>query len=123
MVATKVEGAQHERGLWLQWVLATTAGFIVGGFAAGAAAKAMIEAHGGDVIGLTPWEGAVVGAVAGLAIGIGQWLVLRRRIAHAGWWVLAIIVGWIVFDAVLAASGRSNPILGASGLALAALAR
>jgi hypothetical protein len=122
MVATKVEGAQHERGLWLQWVLATTAGFIVGGFAAGAAAKAMIEAHGGDVIGLTPWEGAVVGAVAGLAIGIGQWLVLRRRIAHAGWWVLAIIVGWIVFDAVLAASGRSNPILGASGLAFAALA-
>jgi hypothetical protein len=122
MVATKVEGAQHERGLWLQWVLATTAGFIVGGFAAGAAAKAMIEAHGGDVIGLTPWEGAVVGAVAGLAIGIGQWLVLRRRIAHAGWWVLAIIVGWIVFDAVLAASGRSNPILGAIGLALAALA-
>jgi hypothetical protein len=122
MVATKVEGAQHERGLWLQWVLATTAGFIVGGFAAGAAAKAMIEAHSGDVIGLTPWEGAVVGAVAGLAIGIGQWLVLRRRIAHASWWVLAIILGWIVFDAVLAASERSNPILGASGLALAALA-
>jgi hypothetical protein len=122
MVATKVEGAQFERGLWLHWVLATTAGFIVGGFAAGAAAKAMIEAHGGDVIGLTPWEGAAVGAVAGLAIGIGQWLVVRRRMARAGWWVLAMIVGWMVFDAVLAASGRSNPILGASGLALAALA-
>lgn len=121
MVATKVGGAHLERGLWLHWVLATTAGFIVSGFTAGAAAKTMIDARGGDVIGLTPWEGAVVGAVAGLAIGIGQWLVLRRRMVHAGWWVLATIVGWVICDAVSAASGSSNPALGVGGLALSAV--
>jgi hypothetical protein len=110
-----------ERRFWLQWVLATTGGFSGGGFAAGAAAKALIEARGGDAIGLTLWEGAAVGTLAGLAIGIGQWLVLGQRMAQAGWWELATTVGWMGLDAVLAASGRSNPILGASGLALAAL--
>jgi hypothetical protein len=111
-----------ERSFWLRWIFATTVGFIVGGFAAGAAAKVLIAAHGGDAVGLTPWEGAAVGALAGVAIGICQWLVLRRTIARAGWWALAVIVGWVVFDAVLATAGRINPIVGAGGVALAALA-
>lgn len=30
----------------------------------------------------------------GLAIGITQWLLLRRRLSHAGWWIAATVVGW-----------------------------
>ena len=30
----------------------------------------------------------------GLAIGIVQWLLLRRRLSHAGWWIAANVVGW-----------------------------
>ena len=30
----------------------------------------------------------------GLAIGIVQWLLLRRRFSHAGWWIAASVVGW-----------------------------
>ena len=30
----------------------------------------------------------------GLAIGITQWLLLRRRLSHAGWWVAATVAGW-----------------------------
>jgi uncharacterized membrane protein len=30
----------------------------------------------------------------GLAIGIAQWLLLRRRLPHAGWWIAATVVGW-----------------------------
>ena len=30
----------------------------------------------------------------GLAIGISQWLLLRRRLAQAGWWIAANILGW-----------------------------
>jgi len=30
----------------------------------------------------------------GLAIGIAQWLLLRRRLSHAGWWIAASVVGW-----------------------------
>lgn len=30
----------------------------------------------------------------GLAIGIAQWLLLRRRLSQAGWWIAASITGW-----------------------------
>ncbi len=59
---------------WLQWVLATAVGWAVG----------------------TTAGGALVGTV----VGVAQWLVLRRRVARAGWWVLATAVGWLVGMAV-----------------------
>ena len=37
---------------------------------------------------------AMVLAVGGASVGIAQWLVLRRQVAKAGWWVLASTVGW-----------------------------
>lgn len=30
----------------------------------------------------------------GLFIGLGQWLLLRRRLPQAGWWVGANVLGW-----------------------------
>ena len=30
----------------------------------------------------------------GLSIGLGQWLVLRRGLPRAGWWIAANILGW-----------------------------
>jgi hypothetical protein len=36
------------------------------------------------------WSAMLVGAVTGLA----QWLVLRRQVPRAGWWVLASALGW-----------------------------
>ncbi len=32
----------------------------------------------------------------GLAIGISQWLFLRRRLARAGWWIAANVAGWVL---------------------------
>jgi hypothetical protein len=32
--------------------------------------------------------------VMGLAIGISQWLLLRRRLARANWWIAASVLGW-----------------------------
>ena len=41
--------------------------------------------------------GWVVGAgLFGPVLGVLQWLVLRRQVARAGWWVLATTVGWVV---------------------------
>ncbi len=34
------------------------------------------------------------GAVAGLGLGSAQWLVLRRSVSSAGWWLVASCVGW-----------------------------
>lgn len=30
----------------------------------------------------------------GLAIGTAQWLLLRRQLSHAGWWIVANVAGW-----------------------------
>jgi len=63
---------------WLQWVLASMLGFAVG------------AAMGNAV---TDWAfTALFGAVGGFM----QWLVLRRQIAAAGWWVLASTLGFAI---------------------------
>ena len=45
--------------------------------------------------------GLVVGAITGL----GQWLVLRRRCARAGWWIAASALGWGLAGAVAVPGG------------------
>ncbi len=55
--------------LWAQWLLATTVGWIIG------------LASGGE-LGI------------GLIIGFTQWLVLRRYVSQAGWWILVTALGW-----------------------------
>jgi hypothetical protein len=63
---------------WLQWVLASILGFAVG------------AAMGNAV---TDW---IFTAVFGAGGGSMQWLVLRRQIAGAGWWVLASTLGFAI---------------------------
>ena len=44
-----------------------------------------------------PLLGQVVGVgLYGTVAGTLQWLILRRQIPRAGWWVLVSSVGWIV---------------------------
>ena len=31
------------------------------------------------------------------ASGLGQWLLLRRRLPRAGWWIVANVTGWSLF--------------------------
>ena len=122
-----------EWGIWFQWVLASTVGWVVGWILTGATGVGV-----GATIGLAQWlvlrrlireagwwvwastigwligwllivSGEVIppgagpgltsvmaGALLGTAIGIAQWLVLRRVVHQAGWWILASIVGWTV---------------------------
>jgi hypothetical protein len=88
------------------WVLASTL------------AGAFIGAVASTVRVVDPPVGFVV---AGASFGILQWLVLRRHIALAGWWLLASSAGWAVgylvgraADAVVSAL----PISETMGLAL-----
>ena len=62
--------AKIDWSIWIQWVLATTVGWILG---------------------------LVLGGELGIGafIGIAQWLVLRRYFSGAGWWVLASGAGWM----------------------------
>jgi hypothetical protein len=68
------------------WVLATTGGWLLGVL----------------LIIIPSWLNWTDGSLnldfafiaMGLAIGVGQWLLLRRSLSRAGWWIGANVVGW-----------------------------
>jgi hypothetical protein len=80
----KVQLTQAERNLGLLWVVATTVGWGIGFFVCEALKPFFYDiTHlGGD------------GLIIGVAIGIAQWLVLRRRIASVGWWWFITSLGF-----------------------------
>ena len=78
-------------GFWLLWVLASTVGSTMGGLviAVGSYRDMIVAGYVGVVVG-------------GIMVGMLQWLVLRRQVAGAGWWVpaslgAAVVVGVVVF--------------------------
>jgi hypothetical protein len=108
--------AHLEWGFWLLWVLASTVGLYSGGivgFIGGYAVEAI----------LPNYVGVALLAGVGAGVGICQWLVLRRRVSRAGWWVLASILGLavaaFVSTAVALAGGYSaiseNLVVGVGG--------
>jgi hypothetical protein len=68
------------------WVLVTTGGWLFGGL------LIVIFSRLNRMDG--PFYLDLQLFLMGLAIGVGQWLLLRRRLLHAGWWIGANIVGW-----------------------------
>jgi hypothetical protein len=72
--------------LWLGWTLASAIGWFVGHILG-----LTIERLTGNILGSSP-----TGFSSGVLASAGQWLVLRRRIRRAGWWVLATVAGEIL---------------------------
>jgi hypothetical protein len=69
----------------VQWVLAA-----IGGAALGALVVLVVSPF-------DPELGCIAGVgLYGTLAGVLQWLVLRRQVTRAGWWVLASTVGWVV---------------------------
>ncbi len=106
--------------LWLQWVLASGVGmligFVSGFFLTGLAVEALLGETADAVLGE---EGpafyialTVVFSAAGAGLGFLQWLVLRRRVPVAGRWVLASTLGFAVLAALFGAlSGVVNEVV------------
>jgi hypothetical protein len=98
-----------------RWVLASVVGGAVGGTGALVVADLMSAAVGTDFVTNLVFGGAFLGA----SLGVAQWLLLRRRFARAGWWIVASTVGlslglglgrvgWAaLYDAVGVALGQS----------------
>jgi hypothetical protein len=62
--------------------------------------------------------------VVAASAGVAQWLVLRRQVSKAGWWVLVSLTGWVVGIAMTWADVQALdalPTLVALGAAAGAL--
>jgi hypothetical protein len=91
---------QVRRAGW--WILASTAGWAVGLAVGDAVGLAVVDAVGGAMgfaVGLAVGR-AVGGAAVGAVTGVAQWLLLRRQVRRAGWWILASAAGLAVGLAV-----------------------
>ncbi len=62
------------------WILATAAGWLAG--------LAII------IPVIPPGMGPLSGAVLGATTGTAQWLLLRRHVCWAGWWIVVSILAW-----------------------------
>ena len=79
--------------LLLWWVLATAAGFSIGG-----PLESVLGRSSGMIV-------VVYVSVGGTAAAVLQWLVLRRRLSRAGWWVATGIAGAAIAAATGLAAG------------------
>lgn len=71
-----------------------------------------------------PWIGLLIGGTFGIALGIGQWLILRRQLPGAGWWIVINALGLTVALTVslsLDGEGRELLAFGTAGLLIAAI--
>ena len=104
------ERAQVGWGVWLRWVLATS---VVPSVVSSMALVITESVRDSDLIKLIA---PVLGIVLGLAsMVIAQWLVLRRQVSRAGWWLLVPIVGLVVgsfADAVLRGVLGADAVVG-----------
>jgi hypothetical protein len=49
-------------------------------------------------------------AGAGAVVGVSQWLVLRRWVSRAGWWILASSISWLGATYVYVSLTRANDV-------------
>lgn len=77
---------------WLQWVLASAlAGIVASGLVVDVT---LVWAENMDLyLGVNA-------AMIGATFGIMQWLVLRRQILNADWWILASVAGWVIGEGI-----------------------
>ena len=80
--------------IWIQWMLASTFGYGIGAALGNAIAGAMPATTCANLGCILPGlDLTLIVLSLGLAGGFMQWLVLRRRVAGAGWWVAASGLG------------------------------
>jgi hypothetical protein len=94
------------RMLW--WVAATTLGLLLGLLGGRVVPRTLYKA-------LDPvWSGMLMTISAGGCMGLAQWLVLRRRVRHAAWWIPANVLGWGVvgWGAASLSSQMLIPVVG-----------
>lgn len=94
-------------GFWLLWVVASTVGMFVGLILTFFLYSVYYAGLGFE--SSFAYDMLATGFGIGIGVGISQWLVLRRRVSHVGWWVLAnTAAGFAIMLAGFA--GYSEPL-------------
>lgn len=77
-----------------QWLLVSFASWVL----IGASSLGAIGWVAPKTLLLEPWLifGILQGAVVGLLLGVGQWLVLRQQVRKASMWILASAASWAI---------------------------
>ena len=87
------------------WILASVVGWTIGWLLV--------------FIGVPSGFGLLAGLVLGAAVGIAQWLLLRREVHWAGWWIIVSTLAWAAGLGLTPGFLTSGVIAGAmTGLAL-----
>jgi hypothetical protein len=76
------------------WVLATAGGWSLGLVLIVLGIFGVLTHFWGAETIYRSWAFVLAFSLLGLSIGFGQWLVLRRRLPRAGWWIGANVLGW-----------------------------
>ena len=85
MVTVTIESVHGTRNFLFQWILANVVGLTLAMMS-----LAVIDRVGGEDGGLADGLSHLIGlALAGAAVGVLQWLVLRRMVYRAAWGILA----------------------------------
>ena len=93
-----------------RWIVATSAGWIAGYLIAFFLLPQELSFFEGMFIGLTT--------------GIAQWIVLRRELHWAGWWIIFSVIGWTTGLTLLPGVMLTGTMAGTlTGLALETLLR
>jgi len=72
------------------WIATTTLGWSLAFIGGSLLYRASYTTLDVNSIGVVALRIVLVGG----AIGLAQWLVLRRRVRYAAWWILANVLGW-----------------------------
>jgi hypothetical protein len=72
------------------WIIVTTLGLLLGLIVR----RALYLTLYGNLDVSAIWFETLMTALVGGAMGLVQWLVLRQRVHHAAWWILASVLGW-----------------------------
>ena len=103
-------------GFWLWWVLASTVGWLIGpnlGVTLSRLDVSAVPARMGagpafdeSVYMVIMYAGMLnVALLGGAVLALLQWLMLRRQLKRAGWWVVATGGGWVIGGIIVGVPG------------------
>lgn len=97
-------------GFWIAWILASIVGFGMGSLIGMSVSYALLPEMGiTDEFGVAHL--LMFGTMLGTTSGFLQWVVLREKVAQAGWWVLASAMGFAIAGGTLGTIGINENYL------------